>query len=173
MFYRSSSEDCIYLRAERVLTQSPVTPAKRIAEPTYSTRRLNSPVLGNSVDVKGNSVDVKGNSVDVKGKSVDVKGNSAIDVLYASEGVVYGRAGVDPKGSRGGQGHQAGSAGLRPRQLYRRIRQTDQIPLRHQPDGPSIRMRRARAPQRGPQAGGQGGAGGSKQVESRRSRHFE
>eukprot|EP00959_Pyramimonas_sp_CCMP1952_P315847 6610598-Pyramimonas_sp.AAC.1 len=39
------SEDCIHLRAKRVLTNSPVTPTKRIAKVTYSTLRLHSPVM--------------------------------------------------------------------------------------------------------------------------------
>eukprot|EP00959_Pyramimonas_sp_CCMP1952_P043830 915839-Pyramimonas_sp.AAC.1 len=33
------------IECKRVLTNSPVTPAKRITKTTYSTQRLNSPVL--------------------------------------------------------------------------------------------------------------------------------
>eukprot|EP00959_Pyramimonas_sp_CCMP1952_P046219 965120-Pyramimonas_sp.AAC.1 len=43
MFYRSLSEDCIYLRAKRVLTYSPVTPTKRITKATYSTPSATPP----------------------------------------------------------------------------------------------------------------------------------
>eukprot|EP00959_Pyramimonas_sp_CCMP1952_P407536 8541174-Pyramimonas_sp.AAC.2 len=38
MCYKNKSDDCIYIQAEIVLPNSPVTPTKRIAKTTYSTQ---------------------------------------------------------------------------------------------------------------------------------------